>query len=265
MSIEATISDPLTPGAAIVLQGDRVTLQAPSDVWLGLATSDILSFDKSGADLLLRLADGSSYQVTDFFQLGPQGTYSRLLTTSDELLVTGLMAPEPDYADTEVATVASGAVEAAEAGTHRAEEPGGLGGFADGALGHLAGAGLMVGSGVVFFSENDQDDNSPPVQTAAPEVGEAEDTVDSEGADEAVTDLLSEAPDDALDALISDETGLETDAQAAEEPQTGEMSAGPLAAGFIVETNSGTSLSDAQLSAATRDLLSDLEVETAAW
>lgn len=74
----------------------NVELSSPSDVYFGNAAPGIAFYEKSGADLKVTLLDGTETLIEDFFVIGPDGNYSRLLlgpNGTEEM--SGLIAPEP--------------------------------------------------------------------------------------------------------------------------------------------------------------------------
>ncbi|QDY70568.1 hypothetical protein [Qingshengfaniella alkalisoli] len=74
----------------------RIVLDQPADVFFESGAPAVSQFDKIGADLDLVFEDGQRFYVQDFFVIGPQGEFSRLLGQGDQPEITGLMAPEPD-------------------------------------------------------------------------------------------------------------------------------------------------------------------------
>lgn len=163
MAIEASISDPLTPGDVTTVLGSHLALQAPAQVRLGLDAASVLEYEKSGNDLVLRLAEDGTYRIDGFFEIGAEGDYSRLLSASDELLAAGIMVPEPEYAEGMPALFAIGAgdsmtpAEAAAPASGPAAGGGDSGGSLVDGMVHLAGAGWLLGSSAVFFSDADDD------------------------------------------------------------------------------------------------------------
>ncbi|RAI52891.1 hypothetical protein DOO74_15505 [Rhodobacteraceae bacterium AsT-22] len=76
--------------------GSELRLESPADVYFGDATPGIAYYEKSGADLNVTLLDGTTVLIEDFFVIGAEGRYSRLLQGRDgSEEVTGLIAPEP--------------------------------------------------------------------------------------------------------------------------------------------------------------------------
>ena len=66
------------------------------DVFLGRNGAGIAYYEKSGADLRITLLDQQEVLVRNFFAIGANGEYSRLLKTQNgEVEVSGLIAPEP--------------------------------------------------------------------------------------------------------------------------------------------------------------------------
>lgn len=76
---------------------NEIKLSTASDVYFGSAVAGIAFYEKSGADLRVTLLDGQEITLQDFFVIGPQGQYSRLLDggANGSVEVTGLIAPEP--------------------------------------------------------------------------------------------------------------------------------------------------------------------------
>ncbi|MBM1813676.1 BapA/Bap/LapF family prefix-like domain-containing protein [Pseudosulfitobacter pseudonitzschiae] len=165
----------------------RRILSEPTDVSV---SASILGTEKSGQDLVVRLSNGETLNIENFFVIGPNGDFSRLLSADGSPVVTGLMAPEPDLAqDTEfteamqttegVTPVSSGSsdIESADAG--------GAGDWGDTAL--FAGAGFSLGSGIGYLSDdestpapvaqNTQPDNQTDLATAIEELTGPEDMI----------------------------------------------------------------------------------------
>lgn len=84
-------------GTATRSVSNEIKLSAASDVYFGSAVAGIAFYEKSGADLRVTLLDGQEIRIADFFVIGPQGQYSRLLDggANGSVEVTGLIAPEP--------------------------------------------------------------------------------------------------------------------------------------------------------------------------
>ncbi|APE42433.1 hypothetical protein BOO69_02630 [Sulfitobacter alexandrii] len=124
------------------------------DVALVTGAASIVASDKLGSNLVVTFSDGTTLRVDDFFVIGENGDFSRLLLPSGDPFVTGLMGPEPAYPDgaTERMAQASGAEDAA--GDDGDADQDGLVGqsvdWSDPLL--LAGAGISLGSGVDFLS-----------------------------------------------------------------------------------------------------------------
>lgn len=91
-----TTSSGSQAGPQRVVSSDH-RLAQPSDVHFGTGAAGIAFFEKSGADLRVTLLDGSKVMLRDFFVIGPEGEFSRLLDGggSGSVEVTGLVAPEP--------------------------------------------------------------------------------------------------------------------------------------------------------------------------
>lgn len=73
-----------------------VYLSEPSDVYFGTTAPGIAYYEKSGSNLVVTLLDGQEVVIHDFFVMGEDGSYSRLLDGAGGAVeVTGLIAPEP--------------------------------------------------------------------------------------------------------------------------------------------------------------------------
>lgn len=65
-------------------------------MFLGSGSPGIAFYEKAGADLRVTLLDGKVVSLQNFFAMGPNGEYSRLLNgEAGTPEVTGLIAPEP--------------------------------------------------------------------------------------------------------------------------------------------------------------------------
>lgn len=156
----------------------NMSLGAPADIALAQGTPAIVGSEKLGPDLALSFADGKTLVVRDFFVVGEEGDFSRLLLPDGEAFVTGLMGPEPIYSAQE---------DAAKPGLHGSETDaapqadipeveGGAGESMDwsGPL-LLAGTGLTLGSGVSFLSESDEKETAEVAPNEAEELSLAVD------------------------------------------------------------------------------------------
>lgn len=76
-----------------------VNLNGSTDVHLSHGAPSISGREKLGADLKIDFESGDSLLVEDFFVTGGQGDFSRLLSDTDDLLASGLQAPEPELPD----------------------------------------------------------------------------------------------------------------------------------------------------------------------
>lgn len=149
-------------------------LAEPSDVSVGAA---ILGTEKAGQDLVVRLANGETQTIENFFVIGPNGDFSRLFSASGTPVVSGLMAPEPEIPQDSEFTQAMQTpqgIAAADTGISGPEDGGAGGGASDwGNTALFAGAGLSLGSGIGFLSDDDSDtapartvqDTQPETQT----------------------------------------------------------------------------------------------------
>lgn len=158
----------------------KMSLGAPAVISLAQGTPAIVASDKLGSDLVLSFADGKTLLVQNFFVIGEQGDFSRLLLPDGEAFVTGLMGPEPTYSTD--GDVAGHTVHGAEgAAALQAEQPGvqeSAGERVDwsGPL-LLAGTGLSLGAGVNFSSGNGDDGASAASESEATELSLAVDEV----------------------------------------------------------------------------------------
>ncbi len=179
----SSLPDPQRSAVDSRSSSSRVMLDEPSDVRLVVDAAAISGYEKVGADLLLQRVDGSIFHIQDFFKIGPNGEYSRLLGNADEMLVAGLMTPEPDYSVETPMLFSRGAGDAMDGETVSGNdivertstdgvEGGGFVSFLEEGLPRLAGAGLMLGSGFVIPNENDMaqsSSDSPPVSQSEDE------------------------------------------------------------------------------------------------
>lgn len=143
----------------------RRILSEPTDVSVSVS---ILGTEKSGQDLVVRLSNGETLNIENFFVIGPDGDFSRLLSSDGSPVVTGLMAPEPDLAqDTEFTEAMQTTEGVAPVGSDPSDiESADAGDWGDTAL--FAGAGFSLGSGIGYLSD---DDNAsvPVAQNPQPE------------------------------------------------------------------------------------------------
>lgn len=101
---------------------DGVNLRTPSDVHLGTASPGIAFYEKAGADLRVTLLDGKVLMLQNFFAMGPNGEYSRLLNgEGGSVEVTGLIAPEPFVPRDDTPSLSTAVPVAAEAQPQPAE------------------------------------------------------------------------------------------------------------------------------------------------
>ncbi|WP_162792148.1 hypothetical protein [Pseudosulfitobacter sp. DSM 107133] len=125
-------------------------LDAPTDVSLAPGVS-IVGTEKVGGDLVVGLSNGETLHLDDFFVIGPDGDFSRLMSASGEPLVTGLMGPEPDFPQSAETTEAMQSVESpATSSPDAAGSDADADGWGDLAL--ITGAGFTLGSGISFLS-----------------------------------------------------------------------------------------------------------------
>lgn len=206
MTVGVTAQTRGTDQANATSVSSRRVLAEPSDVSVG---APILGTEKAGSDLVVRLANGETQTIENFFVIGPGGDFSRLLSADGTPVVTGLMAPEPDIPQdsefTEAMQTPQG-VAAADPGTIGTEDggAGGTGDWNNTAL--FAGAGFSLGSGIGFLSEDDSD--AAPARTVQDTQPEAQtDLV-------AVIDALTGPEDAALQPSDFANEGSEEDAEA---------------------------------------------------
>lgn len=89
-------------GAAERVSGTEMSLDAPADIFFGETTPGIAFYEKIGSDLYVTLLDGTEVQLKNFFVIGADGSYSRLLVGANRAEeITGLVAPEPIAFSTE--------------------------------------------------------------------------------------------------------------------------------------------------------------------
>ena len=83
-------------GAPERIVGTELPLSQPADVFFGSASPGIAFYEKVGPDLNITLLDGTDVVIKNFFVIGPDGSYSRLLVGAERAEeITGLVAPEP--------------------------------------------------------------------------------------------------------------------------------------------------------------------------
>ena len=115
MTTEITTQTAGSGSLATLLVGSHLPLAAPTDITLTARNAQISGYQKSGADLSVRFADGNALQLQNFFVIGEQGDFSRLISASGAPLVTGLMGPEaesePDEPQIAEAAIPSDAIE----------------------------------------------------------------------------------------------------------------------------------------------------------
>ena len=96
MATEITTQTAGSGSLATLLVGSHLPLASPTDVTLTSRNAQISGYEKSGADLSIRFADGHALEVQNFFVIGEQGDFSRLISSTGAPLVTGLMGPEAE-------------------------------------------------------------------------------------------------------------------------------------------------------------------------
>lgn len=96
MATEITTQTAGSGSLATLLVGSHLPLASPTDVTLTSRNAKISGYEKSGADLNIRFADGHALEVQNFFVIGEQGDFSRLISSTGAPLVTGLMGPEAE-------------------------------------------------------------------------------------------------------------------------------------------------------------------------
>ena len=97
MSVGVTLKQRGASESEGVQAVSNMSLGTPADISLARGTPAIVASDKLGSDLALSFADGKTLLVRDFFVIGEEGDFSRLLLPNGEAFVTGLMGPEPSY------------------------------------------------------------------------------------------------------------------------------------------------------------------------
>ena len=81
-----------TEQASAASVSSRRVLAEPTDVSVG---APVLGTEKAGQDLVVRLANGETQTIENFFVIGPDGDFSRLLSASGTPVVTGLIQRLP--------------------------------------------------------------------------------------------------------------------------------------------------------------------------
>ncbi|WP_126978671.1 hypothetical protein [Frigidibacter oleivorans] len=227
--------------------GAETSVTTPSDVYFGAAAPGIAYYEKVGANLRVTLLDGQEVLIRDFFVIGEDGGFSRLLLANGGAVeVTGLVAPEPfrpasatvapaeadAAADDAVADQPLTATETADTAAPSGDTDAPVAGAAPKVFGFGADTLLFAAStGAIAFSffqddDDDDDDDSTtpaPVATAAVTDGDAvtddattDDTADgdagpaadAEGADGLLAALLAE--DGLLAALAGEDSPLDS-------------------------------------------------------
>lgn len=197
MSIGATLKQRGSSDNEVAQAASHMSLGAPADISLAEGTSKIVASDKLGSDLVLRFADGKTLLVRDFFAIGPDGDFSRLLLPNGEVFATGLMSPEPFYeADREALEPVYDVVSAEPVvrGADAELQSVGLGETVDWSSPLLlAGAGLSLGAGANFLTSSGDEDAAVAARTEDLELSLA------------VSDLMGSEPD----TLDPEEYGVE--------------------------------------------------------
>ncbi|WP_434286838.1 BapA/Bap/LapF family prefix-like domain-containing protein [Celeribacter sp. SCSIO 80788] len=96
MPVEVVLRSYGDGGVAQRQVASRLYLEEPQQIFLLESAQDISGYEKNGADLTVHFTSGDSLAIDDFFVMGEDGDYSRLVTETGDVLVTGLMAPEPE-------------------------------------------------------------------------------------------------------------------------------------------------------------------------
>ena len=213
MSVGVTLKQRGTSEIEGVQAVSNMSLGAPADIVLAKGTPAIVASDKLGSDLALRFADGKTLLVRDFFVIGEEGDFSRLLLPNGEAFVTGLMGPEPSYRADKNATgsglTASEEELAPQLDLSEAQE--GAGGSIDWSSPLvLAGTGLSLGAGVDFLSGSDEEEAPVLVQSEAQAFSLA-------------VDEMIGAPSDTLEPEEYDPEAPATEATADEAPEGAAM------------------------------------------
>ncbi|WP_376873555.1 hypothetical protein [Albirhodobacter sp. R86504] len=175
MAIEITTQNVGAPIPSPQYVLSPLKISHPTDIRLTQSNAAVQSYDKVGADLIVTFADGETLIATNFFVIGETGDFSRLVAADGEVLVTGLLAPEPN--DTLSPTESFAPIDAGEPGGSSmqavTQETGNFGGaWAKPALF----AGLGFSSGTVLFANNDEATSASPVASTTTSQDEALDT-----------------------------------------------------------------------------------------
>lgn len=211
MPIEVVVRGYDGKGASQRHVSSRLSLEIPQQVFMSASASDVAGYEKIGSDLSIQFTTGDHLYLDDFFVLGENGDYSRLMTQDGSILVTGLIAPEPDtqgsQESTDWAEVFPEDASSDEPQTRTAQDTASI--DQDGTDPILlvgAGlAGLATSSAVDFFDDTSSGKSSSQSSSAA-----------NEGADEALDDLLLSNDEDAgAEAALFAASVEETDADPA--------------------------------------------------
>lgn len=203
----------------------HLSFDTPTDFSLPQSTGGIAGLTKLGTDLNLLMANGDTVDIQDFFVIGDDGDFSRLLTDDGEVVVTGLMVPEAD-AGGDFRTAQNPEQQMPEAS---ADDP--VNGYGTDA-GHdadaerwigpelIAGAGLSLGSGISLLSgdpdgtdaaepsglePSDQEMNALSKDIAGL-MGDGDDTMRVQDYDPQVDAIESDLPDAAFATDFASET-----------------------------------------------------------
>ncbi len=227
-----------TQGHARVVS--NVSLESPTNIMVGQEAGAMVGYAKQGANLEIQLSNGKTLQVEDFFVIGPDGDFSRLITDSGEAVITGLMGPEPDAQfSPDEGDAPAGQQRAAD--TMEPATDGLSGGLGDGdaetggwSTKALVGAGLSLSSGFGLLLEGQSAAAEPAPSSDGAEASKfADDIAELTGGNEGVVDaddLLAgqaatndpNAQDSAAqDPAESDDTGTVTADDAAQQATGG--------------------------------------------
>lgn len=170
MSVGVTLKQRGASESEGVQAVSNMSLGTPADISLARGTPAIVASDKLGSDLALSFADGKTLLVRDFFVIGEEGDFSRLLLPNGEAFVTGLMGPEPSYITDRNAqgSVEAGSEAEREVLSGLSEVQEGAGESMDwSSLLLFAGTGLSLGAGVNFLSGSDEEEAPVLAQSEA--------------------------------------------------------------------------------------------------
>lgn len=199
----------------------HLSLETSTDFSLPQSTGGIAGLTKLGADLNILMANGDNVDILDFFVIGDDGEFSRLLSDDGEVVVTGLMVPEADKGgdfrnarNPEQQMQEASADDPVNGYGHDADAGGWIGPEL------IAGAGLSLGSGISLLSgDTDGTDAAEPSglersdqemnalsKDIAGLMGDADDTMGVQDYDPQVDAIESDMPDAAFATDFASET-----------------------------------------------------------